>query len=337
MYSDQIYMIQDTSHENGRLLSGLSLKFRSCFMWKYFAEYFPIKLHRTVELAPSFVHNGVPPPQWNQLDSRTKIWKLMFWWYYLLQPTVADMKPTGIKYVFGYHPHGIIGMGVIGGITSDGAGWSKLFPGIPVRALTLTNNFVVPFYREYLKLLGVGSVAKRSCLALLQNNQPICLVLGGAQESLLARPGTMDLILKKRLGFVKVAMQAEGPTSLVPILAFGENDVYNQVDNQSNSILFKVQTSIKKILGFTLPLMHARGVFNYDVGIMPYRRPINIVVGRPVPVPHKAEPSSEELQYYQSLYIAELQRVFDENKSKFFVDYSDGDKDVSSFELRLVE
>lgn len=331
-------MIQDSSYENGKPLSGLSQKFRKCIIWKYFADYFPIKLHRTVELAPSFVPYGDPPLNWSQLDSRTKIWRLTFWWYYLFRPSFADMKPTGEKYVFGYHPHGIIGMGLIGGIATDGAGWSKLFPGIPIRALTLTNNFAIPFYREYPKLIGLASVAKQSCLQLLASNQPICLVLGGAQESLLARPGTMDLVLKRRLGFVKIAMQSKGSTNLVPIIAFGENDIYNQVDNRSGSILFKAQTFIKRVVGFTLPLMHARGIFNYDVGILPYRRPINIVVGRPVLVPHKDHPSSEELVHYQNLYIEELQRLFDENKEKYFVNYSESEaKDVSSFQLRLVE
>lgn len=331
----QIYVIQDHSHENGRPLSGLSMQFRNCILWKYFAEYFPIVLHKTVDLPPSFEWpDGQAPPS---TDPRTKIWRYMFWWYYLFRPSMAEMKPTGHKYVFGYHPHGIIGMGVVGGVASEGAGWSKLFPGIPARVLTLSNNFSLPFYREYLILLGVCSVAKESCHALLQNNQPICLVIGGAQESLLARPGTMDLVLKRRLGFVKVAMQARGPTSLVPIVAFGENDLYNQVDNHSDSWLYKFQTGLKNIFGFTLPLMHARGIFNYDVGIMPYRRPINIVVGRPVPVPHNPSPTESDLMHYQALYIEELTRVFEENKEKYFVDYSGESKNASSFELRLVE
>jgi hypothetical protein len=39
----------------------------------------------------------------------------------------------------------------------------------------------------------------------------------------------------------------------------------------------KMQLAAKKTLGFTIPLIHARGVFNYDVGLMPYRHEINTV------------------------------------------------------------
>lgn len=38
-----------------------------------------------------------------------------------------------------------------------------------------------------------------------------------------------------------------------------------------------MQIAVKKTLGFTVPLIHARGVFNYDVGLLPYRHEINTV------------------------------------------------------------
>lgn len=49
------------------------------------------------------------------------------------------------------------------------------------------------------------------------------IVVGGAAESLSARPGTADLTLKRRLGFIKLAIR-EG-ADLVPVFSFGENDV----------------------------------------------------------------------------------------------------------------
>ena len=51
------------------------------------------------------------------------------------------------------------------------------------------------------------------------------LAVGGATESLYAAPGTMNLVLHKRKGFVRVALQAGA--ALVPVINFGENETYS--------------------------------------------------------------------------------------------------------------
>lgn len=201
--------------------------------------------------------------------------------------------------------------------------------------LTLVNQFQIPLYREYLLSLGLACVSKRSCLNLLKRGQSICILLGGAQESLLARPGYMDLVLRKRQGFVKLAMTVPG-TSLVPMISFGENNVYDQVQNDPNSRLYNIQTFLKNSLGFTLPLMHARGIFNYDFGIIPYRRPINIVVGEPIEVPHIEEPTPEQVAEHHLVYMEAVKKLFDEHKDKFHSMELFGDE-VDYQELRFIE
>jgi 2-acylglycerol O-acyltransferase 2 len=51
----------------------------------------------------------------------------------------------------------------------------------------------------------------------------ITIVVGGAEESLHARPGVTELVLKKRHGFIRMAI--ETGSLLVPILSFGENGI----------------------------------------------------------------------------------------------------------------
>lgn len=109
-----------------------------------------------------------------------------------------------------------------------GTGFSQLYPGIRPHLLTLTSNFLVPIYRDILLAIGICSVSKQSCSNILKGGpgQAITIVVGGAAESLSARPGTADLTLRKRwvwtevyrfpwilnfgwdrLGFIKVAIQ----------------------------------------------------------------------------------------------------------------------------------
>lgn len=216
-----------------------------------------------------------------------------------------------------------------------GTNWSKMFPGVPVTTLTLVNQFQLPLYRDYLLALGLASVSKRSCLNLLKRGQSICILVGGAQESLLARPGHMDLVLEKRKGFVKIAMRAEG-TSLVPVIAFGENSLYDQVKNDPTSKLYQIQTFVKNKIGFTIPLMHARGIFNYDFGIIPYRRPVNIVVGKPIDIPYLPEPTEDEVEKYHGIYVDSVKKLFNDHKDKFHNSESLGDN-IVYHDLSLVE
>ena len=80
---------------------------------------------------------------------------------------------------------------------------------------------------------------------------------------------------------MKVAIR--NGADLVPVFSFGENDIFEQVPNPRGSRLRNIQNKIQKTLGFSTPLFNGRGIFNYDFGILPKRKPINTIVGRPHP------------------------------------------------------
>jgi 1-acyl-sn-glycerol-3-phosphate acyltransferase len=55
------------------------------------------------------------------------------------------------------------------------------------------------------------------------------IFIGFLNYSNQAHPGNYSLTLQKRKGFVKVALQTGA--SLVPVIAFGENDLFDSVPN----------------------------------------------------------------------------------------------------------
>jgi len=275
-----IYVLFSDAGTNGKL-NHRNERWRSAKVWSLFASYFPARLHRSQELEPTR------------------------------------------KYIFGYHPHGIISHGAFAAFATEALGFSQLFPGITNTLLTLDSNFRTPLYREYALGMGLASVSRESILNILskggRNNEgmgrAVTIVVGGARESLESTPGRIRLILKRRKGFVKMAIRTGA--DLVPVLAFGENEIYQQVDANSHPYLHKFQLMVKKIMGFTVPLFHARGVFNYDVGMMPYRRPLNIVVGRPIRVVQEEHPGKEHVDRVHEEYIKELMRLWDDWKDTF--------------------
>lgn len=155
----------------------------------------------------------------------------------------------------------------------------------------------------------------------------ITIVIGGARESLDAQPYSLRLVLKRRKGFVKMALRTGA--DLVPVLGFGENDLFDQLRPEEHPKIHRFQLLVKKVLGFTIPLFHARGIFNYDVGLMPYRRPLNIVVGRPIKVMQNPKPEQEEIDRVHEEYVQELERIYNTWK----VDFSPDRKE----ELQYVE
>ena len=155
----------------------------------------------------------------------------------------------------------------------------------------------------------------------------ITIVVGGARESLDAQPHSLRLVLKRRKGFVKLAIRTGA--DLVPTLAFGENELYDQVQPEQHPFIHKTQLVVKKILGFTVPLFHARGVFNYDVGMMPYRRPVNVVVGKAIKVQQASKPDEAYVDEIHGRYVQELERIWEEWKDEFAMERTS--------ELQIVE
>jgi len=278
-----IYVLFSHAGTSGQL-SHRSERFRRSSIWSLFASYFPARLHRS----------------------------------HVLPPTR--------KYIFGYHPHGIISHGAFAAFATEALGFSQLFPGIINTLLTLDSNFRIPLYREYALRMGLASVSRESCENILSKGGPngegmgraITIVIGGARESLDARPGAMRLVLGRRKGFVKLAIRTGA--DLVPVLAFGENELYEQVNATEHPRVHRLQLLVKKLMGFTVPLFHARGVFNYDVGMMPYRKSLNVVVGRPIKLIQKTHPGKDYVDNVHAEYVKELTRIWDEWKDTFAKD-----------------
>jgi len=220
-------------------------------------------------------------------------------------------------YVFGYHPHGIIGIGALCNFATEATGFEEKFPGINLRLMTLGVNFRTPFYREYLLSLGVCDVSKSSCDYILQQGpgNSIMIVVGGAAEALDARPGAFDLTLKNRKGFVKVALT--NGACLVPVISFGETDLYDQVDNPRGSRLRDIQTKLQKVLGVSFPLIRGRGIFQYDWGLLPHRKHVYTVVGTPIECPKVADPEEKVVDEFHEKYMADLTKLFNEYKDAY--------------------
>eukprot|EP00457_Paulinella_chromatophora_P005789 gb/GEZN01005806.1/.p1 GENE.gb/GEZN01005806.1/~~gb/GEZN01005806.1/.p1 ORF type:complete len:376 (-),score=30.51 gb/GEZN01005806.1/:622-1674(-) len=253
-----------------------SASLRSWSCWHYFTGYFPISLIKEADLPPE--HN----------------------------------------YLFGYHPHGVISVGIMGNFLTEATGFHELFPGIRCHVMVLNWLVRIPFSRELFMRLGVCSANKDCGNHILKSGpgESLLIAIGGAQEALDARPGTLTLTLSGRFGFIKMAL--ENGAHLVPVLSFGENDLFGQVTADKGSWFRHIQDSVQHFFKFSMPMFHGRGIFNYDVGFMPYRRPCITVVGKPILVPLTPHPSNEQVRIYHELYVQALKDLYEKYKDVYF-------------------
>lgn len=105
-----------------------NLWFRQARVFKWAAEYFPMRLVPSLELR-----------KWagasNDADSRVDL-------------------PKDVNYLVGYHPHGPLAVGATSSFGNDSLGFSRIFPGIKPYMSTINALHYIPIHRDYVKLGG---------------------------------------------------------------------------------------------------------------------------------------------------------------------------------------
>ncbi|XP_025265753.1 2-acylglycerol O-acyltransferase 2-B isoform X3 [Camponotus floridanus] len=279
LYFLWMYYDWNTCDRGGRSYSWIS-RMRNNVFWRYFCNYFPLKLVKTVDLDPKK------------------------------------------SYLFISVPHGILSMGIIGSFATDAMGCSKLFPGLDMRIIALDQHLKVPLFREYAYFLGCCAANAKSIEYLLSTpaksphtGRATILIVGGTFETMESLPGTYRTIVKKRKGFVKLALKHGTP--LVPVLSFGETDLYNQVYSPKGSTLRRIQDYIRNIAGLPPVIFWGRGFFQYSFGLIPNRLPVTVVVGSPLELPKIEKPTAEQIDEYHKKFVEHLIEFFETQKYNY--------------------
>ncbi|XP_045494257.1 2-acylglycerol O-acyltransferase 2-like [Colias croceus] len=143
----------------------------------------------------------------------------------------------------------------------------------------------------------------------------VCLIVGGAAEALDSHPGEYKVILNRRKGFIRIAMRSGAP--LVPVFSFGETDVFRPPNNPQDSYLRRFQERVRKLTGISPMFPIGRGLFQYSYGVLPLRSPITTVVGKPLAVPRNLDPTDEEVDALHAEFTKRLIELFETEKPKY--------------------
>jgi len=133
---------------------------------------------------------------------------------------------------------------------------------------------------------------------LLQDGYSVGVLPGGIREQLMPDDpeGRTVVTLRRRRGFVRLAMQYNA--QLVPVLGFGERQVYRTVN-----ALVGLRKALRR-LRIGIPLVYGRW-FTW----MPHRVPFKVVIGKPLAVEHIEDPSDEQVDRVLEKYIAAMEEL----------------------------
>jgi 2-acylglycerol O-acyltransferase 2 len=213
--------------------------------------------------------------------------------------------PPQEQFVFGLHPHGVFPLGLLLNLGTSYTGRDSIIPTeMPLLFCAASFCFYVPAMREIFLRWGVVDASRHLIRAHLSRGYSIAVFPGGAAEAQYAAPGKAELVLKKRRGFVELAL--ERGASLVPVYTFGDTACLSAVPWN----LFGFAEMAKGLTGIWMP-----------PAFWPCRRQCacTTLVGKPIPVPKKGPGgyTPADVDRVLARYISALEALYADNVGKY--------------------
>ncbi|XP_024121882.1 diacylglycerol O-acyltransferase 2 [Oryzias melastigma] len=279
MYTAWLIVDWNTPKQGGRRSSWV----RNWTVWRYFRDYFPVKLIKTHDLLPS-------------------------------RNYIFGYHPHGIFCFGAFCNFGTEATGFskkFPGIKPSLATLAGNFR-LPVLRDYLMSGGICPVNRNSIDYL----------LSCNGTGNAVVIVVGGAAESLHCAPGMNCVTLRNRKGFVRLALQkgsdlvpvySFGENDVYKQVIFEEGTFWRAIQKKLQKIL-----GFAPCLFHGSGLF-----FSNSWGIVPFCKPITTVVGEPITVPKIEDPTEEMVDLYHDMYIRSLQSLFDKSKTRYGLKESD--------------
>jgi 2-acylglycerol O-acyltransferase 2 len=144
---------------------------------------------------------------------------------------------------------------------------------------------------------------------LLERGRSVLLIPGGVAECLRMTPSCEVVYLRKRFGFVKLAMQTGA--QLVPAYSFGQTRTYSYWKLGPPLCSDATTSALSKVIG--LAPMAFWGRWGTP---MPRQAKVHTVVGKAIPVEKRVDPTNEEVAAKLEEFIGAVKGLFERHRGE---------------------
>ena len=201
-----------------------------------------------------------------------------------------------------WHPHGISGVTPV-----IHNGYRITSPEYkPTKGVVHYGYFMLPFIKDIIPLLNAIPSDEYSIRDTLQT-ESISITLGGVDEMRRGSPKDLQLVVRKRRGIFKIALEMGVP--IVPILTYGEQEIFPESDL---GILKMYNELMYDWFRFRIPFPTLNSVINWTRLSQTALEPIVSYTGKPIRTKKIPNPTERQIKKLRDLYIQRLQDLFDE-------------------------
>jgi len=218
------------------------------------------------------------------------------------------MHPIPEKSIRIWHPHGI---------TAVSTGIHNVFK-ISGFEKTTTKTVIhhlfhmFPVVSDVLRYLNCIS-SDYNVIKEALSTHSVTLELGGVDEMRRIRNKCLELVIRKRKGIFKIALQTGSP--IVPVLTYGENELFPETDNE---FLLMLNEQLYSMFKIQLLFPSFSSVVNW---IKIAKRPLDTIhtyTGKPIYTKKVEEPTMKHIVALRNIYIRRIEELFNETNSGDF-------------------
>lgn len=184
--------------------------------------------------------------------------------------------------------------------------------GSTFRGLAASSALRPPIFKQILRSMGVIDASRQTARKAVEEGESLGISTGGVAEVFETNEDDECIVLKQRIGLVKLAIRTGA--DLVPCYLFGNTELLGcwagEGIPQGRNILEKISRKI----GFALIIIHGR--FGLPI---PRRIPVLGVMGKPIPTYQIKceEPTQEQIDTIQKLLLDEMDEIFERYKGLY--------------------